>query len=82
MLVVAGAALAYHGLQLRDDQRLAAEAPAEPELVQAAAPADATPASRSRALTLVGPTDADLDAALAAARAALPPGVDFVTEGD
>jgi hypothetical protein len=33
-----------------------------------------------RTLAILGPSDADLDAALVAARAALPPGVELVSE--
>lgn len=77
-LIAAGIVLAYHGLALRADLKLA-KPPA------AAAPADGTglttgsPVER-RALMLVGAA-ADLDAALAAARAALPAGVEIVTDG-
>jgi hypothetical protein len=80
-LAVALAVLAYHGLQLRTDLALASEAepaaradqpvPVERGVVE--------PATMQRvAFELVGPAGADLDAALSAARSALPPGVDLV----
>jgi hypothetical protein len=70
-LIVAGAVLAYHGLALRADQKLAKpDVPDEPV---------GTAALERRALVLVGPA-ADLDAALAAARAALPAGVEIVAD--
>ena len=61
--------LTYHGLALRADQKLVP--PDE-------AVATGSPVER-RALTLVGPP-AELDVALAAARAALPGGVELVAE--
>jgi hypothetical protein len=67
-LIAAGAVLAYHGLALRADQKLAK--PDEPPAID--------PVER-RAFSLVGPST-DLEAALAAARAALPPGVEIVTD--
>lgn len=67
-LIAAAVVLGYHGLALRADQKLVT--PDEPV-------ASGIPVER-RALTLVGPP-ADLDAALAAARAALPAGVEIVT---
>lgn len=86
-LVAAGAVLAYHGLALRADQKLA-----KPDTAQAdATPGEPAPAEGAqvttggaverRAFVLVGPP-ADLDAALAAARAALPAGVEIVTDGE
>lgn len=116
-LIAAAVALAYHGLQLRGDQRLAAPvradaaaaapietgvgvvpaATAEPagvELVGTFVDSGAGPVGGSvapttgrtplgaRALTLVGPMGADLDAALVAARAALPPGIELVEPED
>ena len=68
-LIAAAVVLGYHGLALRADQKLVT--PDEPI-------ATGSPVER-RALTLVGPA-ADLDAALAAARAALPAGVEIVTD--
>lgn len=38
------------------------------------------PDPQRRSLALVGPAGVDLDAALAAARAALPPGIEIVSE--
>ena len=77
-LIAAGIVLAYHGLALRADQKLATPA-------EAVEPAEGAPVSigspvERRALKLVGPP-ADLDAALAAVRAALPAGVEIVVDG-
>ena len=80
ILLAAVVVLAYHGLQLRADQ---ARKPAVP-VGDAVAAVDAAPAelpvarddaAARRTLHLVGPFGSDLDAALAAARAALPDGV-------
>lgn len=68
-LIAAAVVLGYHGLALRADQKLVT--PDEPL-------ATGGPVER-RALTLVGPA-ADLDAAVAAARAALPAGVEIVID--
>jgi hypothetical protein len=68
VLLAASAVLAYHGLALRADQKLAK--PDEPV---------ATDPVERRTFILVGPT-VDLDAALAAARAALPAGVEIATD--
>lgn len=95
-LIAAAVVLVYHGLQLRSDQRLVAAATGTPIDVAptagagpAAVLADAAPdvaaegsAPVRRALALVGPAGADLDAALGAARAALPPGVELVEPKD
>jgi Domain of unknown function (DUF5671) len=76
-LIVAVVVAIYHGLALRRDQALRAE-PAPPEPTQGAA-AEATaipataPAPARRMLVLSGPSNADLDATVAAMRAALPP---------
>lgn len=85
-LIAAGIVLAYHGLALRADQGLAQPREA-PEAGAAGVPAPATGQPLAvegdverRVLTLVGPP-ADLDGALAAARAALPAGVEIVTDG-
>jgi uncharacterized protein DUF5671 len=75
LLLVAVVAAAYHGLVLRDDQALKGEAAGEDAAeatVKAAAPA-------SRVLVLTGPTNADLDATVAAMRAALPPELSLET---
>lgn len=78
-LVMAAALLAYHGTLLRADQRLRpAVAPAAVLAVavpEGSAAAVAVGAGSRRTLELVGPEGADLDAALMAARAALPDGV-------
>ena len=78
-LIMAAVLLGYHGTLLRADQAL------RPAVVPAAVPAVAVPAGSAaavaagagsrRTLELVGPEGADLDAALAAARSALPDGV-------
>lgn len=74
-VVTAAIALVYHGSLLRADQR---RRPDEmPERVPVA-PAVPVAAATRRSLELVGPVGADLDAALAAARAALPAGIDLV----
>jgi hypothetical protein len=78
-LLAAVIVLAYHGLQLRADQarKPASDGEAAPAVGAATVPisgeSDDVPARRT--LQLVGPLGADLDAALAAARAALPDGV-------
>ena len=76
-LIVAAAVAIYHGLALRSDQRLRAEAaPAEPTEVEVAGSPEPPPVSAAairRKLVLTGPTNADLDATVAAMRAALPP---------
>lgn len=83
-LVVAAAVLLYHGLLLRRDQALRA---AESATVAAGTFAGVTPSDvtavpsgspHHRTFELVGPEGADLDAALAAARAALPGAVELV----
>jgi hypothetical protein len=85
-LIAAAAVLAYHGLALRGDQRLhpavataapESVAPAEAGSVEPGVPGPGAPEQR-RSLSLTGPADADLDGALAAARAALPPGIELV----
>lgn len=85
-VVVAVAVLVYHGLQLRRDQALRSDTPA----VQAAPPAsvevrggpeptaDVAVARTTLRVVLVGPDGSDLDAALVAARAALPEGFDLI----
>ncbi|MGH2839040.1 MAG: DUF5671 domain-containing protein, partial [Thermoleophilaceae bacterium] len=84
-LIAAGAVLAYHGLALKADQRLAKADEAEAvDTGGAVAPAGSEPvATRGdigrRPFALVGPS-AELDAALAAARAALPAGVEIAEE--
>jgi hypothetical protein len=77
-LVMAAVVLAYHGILLRADQagKPAAAAEAEP----AVEPGSAVPAAldnvpERRTLQLLGPAGSDLEAALVAARAALPDGV-------
>jgi Domain of unknown function (DUF5671) len=76
-LIVAAAAAIYHGLALRRDQALRAEAArAEPmggAVAEAPAIPAAAPAPARRVLVLSGASDADLDATVAAIRAALPP---------
>ena len=82
--VMAAIALAYHGILLRADQRLrpveVREAAPEEVAGAAAAVGEAAPVATAarRSLELVGPAGADLDAALAAARASLPDGFDLV----
>jgi hypothetical protein len=77
VLIAAGGVLAYHGLALRADQKLAKAAePDEAAALAAASPVGSSQVER-RAVVIVGPP-ADLDAALAAARAALPAGVEIV----
>jgi hypothetical protein len=84
LLLTAGAVLLYHGLTLRSDQRLAVETrgkPAEPESTEPATVGSTPePMPQRRSLTMTGPAGADLDAALASARAALPPGVEILGE--
>lgn len=93
-LITASAVLVYYGLQLRADQAVSAseadgtsevavdsaEAAAEsPGIVPAASETTAGAGElQRRSLELVGPAGADLDAAVAAARAALPPGIEIV----
>ena len=86
-LIAAGIVLAYHGFALRSDQRLVpAPEIAAPDALPAEAvlaePAAVDPAAgvQRRSLALRGPEGADLDGALAAARAALPAGIELVTE--
>jgi hypothetical protein len=64
-LVVAAIAVAYHGLALRRDQALRA---------QVRPSSAAEPAPAKLLLTLFGPTEADLAAALGALRAHVPDG--------
>jgi len=81
---MAAIALAYHGLLLRADQQL--RPVAAPDLASAAIAggpglvvAEALATTSRRSLELVGPEGADLDAALASARASLPDGFELVT---
>jgi hypothetical protein len=78
-LIAAVTVLAYHGLQLRADQasKPASDGEAAPavEAVSMAIPGESDDVPARRTLQLVGPLGSDLDAALAAARAALPDGV-------
>ncbi|MEW5991587.1 MAG: DUF5671 domain-containing protein [Chloroflexota bacterium] len=82
--VIATIVLAYHGGLLRADLRRRPDAGPEPVPVGAPGAAGAAvpplPAAAvtRRSLELVGPAGADLDAAQAAARAALPAGFDLV----
>jgi len=64
ILIVAVTVGLYHGLSLRRDLALRA----------AAVPVPAEPVAARRSLVLVGPPDADLDAALEALRSGLPAG--------
>ena len=86
-LAASVAVLAYHGLLLRADQARRAVQPGEvePQIVvgpgSMAEEAVAAQRTRRQGFELVGPADADLDAALAAARAALPPGIEIVEAG-
>lgn len=81
-LLVAIAVVAYHGLQLRDDQAVrVAVAPTTTDLTPAephdAAALPATPVIATvarRSLVLTAPADADIESTLAALRAALPEG--------
>ena len=75
LLLVAVVAAAYHALVLRGDQALRAETVAE--AVAETAGGVASPARRM--LVLTGPTNADLDATVAAMRAALPPELSLET---
>ncbi len=67
----------YHGLALRRDQALRADAasaePTEPAAAEAAADIATAPSPAQRLLVLTGPSSTDLDATVAAIRAALPP---------
>jgi len=64
ILIVAVTVGLYHGLSLRRDLALRA----------AAVPVPAEPVAARRSLVLIGPPDADLDAALEALRTGLPAG--------
>jgi hypothetical protein len=79
ILLAAVVVLAYHGLLLRADQarRPASDGEAAPavEAVSVAIPGESDEVPARRTLQLLGPLGSDLDAALAAARAALPDGV-------
>ena len=66
-LVAAGGVALYHGLALRSDLALTAPSALEQ-------PATPMPVRSRRTLTLSGPPDGDTEAALAAARQALPAG--------
>lgn len=83
-LLTAGAVIAYHGLQLRADTDLAGDVQREGTAESAATDGspEIAPARARRAVELVGPPGADLDAALAAARAALPAGIEIVAPHD
>ena len=76
-LIVAAAVAVYHGLALRRDQALRAEAaselPAEGATAESAEVPPAQEAPARRVLVLSGPANADLDATVAAIRAALSP---------
>ena len=89
-LITAAIVLAYHGLALRADQRLATSVTAAAEAatpnvdtaeVVAAGFAGDVPGDPPQrwTLTLIGPAGADLDAALASARVALPLGIELVS---
>lgn len=87
-LVAAAIVLVYHGLALRADQRLAAALP-DSSASQVAAPVEPVvePAlsestMQRRSITLIGPADADLDATVAAIRAALPSGIEISSDDD
>jgi hypothetical protein len=78
-LLAAVLVLAYHGLLLRADQARkpapdGEDAPAV-DAASVAIPIESNDVVARRTLQLVGPPGSDLDAALAAARAALPDGV-------
>ena len=75
LLLVAVVSAAYHALVLRGDQALRAETVAD--AVAETAGGVASPARRM--LLLTGPTNADLDATVAAMRAALPPQLSLET---
>lgn len=76
-LIVAAGVAVYHGLALRRDQALRANAasaePTEPAAAEAAADIATAPSPAQRLLVLTGPSSTDLDATVAAIRAALPP---------
>jgi len=76
LIVAAGVAI-YHGLALRHDQALrddvAPAEPKEPASTEAADDIATAPAPARRLLVLSGPSNNDLDATVAAIRAALPP---------
>lgn len=75
--IMAAIVLAYHGLQLRSDQAIRPIVSAGPTTAAPTPVVDASARVR-RTLELVGPEGADLDAALAAARAALPDEIELV----
>lgn len=77
--IMAAIVLAYHVLQLRSDQTIRPIVPAGPSTVAPTPVVDASARVR-RPLELVGPEGADLDAALAAARAALPDEIELVAQ--
>lgn len=80
-LLGAGIVLLYHGLALRADLRLAV-ATAPPGAESITADSSPSPLVRRRDLALLGPAD-QIDAALEAARTALPAGFEFVdAEGE
>ena len=70
-LIVAAAVALYHGMALRRDQALRAETPSVEPAPETVPEVAAAPVRRQ--LVLSGPTSADLDAAVASLRAALPP---------
>jgi len=78
LLLMAVVAAAYHALVLRGDQALRAETVGE--AVAMTAGGVASPARR--VLVLTGPTESDLDATVAAMRAALPPELSLETNPD
>ncbi len=84
ILVVAAAVALYHGLVVREDVRARAHptdttaAGIPVDLPSRAVPATPPPAGGERPLVLHADPGVDLDAALAAARAALPPGAHLV----
>jgi len=78
LLLMAVVAAAYHALVLRGDQALRAETVGE----AVAMPAGDEASLARRVLVLTGPTESDLDATVAAMRAALPPELSLETNPD
>jgi hypothetical protein len=75
VVLVAATIALYHGLALRRDQSLRAEAASAEAEAAGNVPPTVIAAPARRTLILNGPPDADLDAAVAAMRAGLAPGL-------
>jgi hypothetical protein len=77
-LLVVGALAAYHGIAERRDRALRDATPeGSGEIVAETAPVPAPPATVERTLVLRGSSAGEVDAAVAALRAGLPPGVEL-----